>query len=156
RRPTGVAMRRSACASGRPLDDHRHHLGVGGDERRCYRLDRRGGLHPFCGGEHGSPPVKRAAASTPTVAGDRARSVTGVPKYLACGSTTTVLSVPCLASTLRARSANEILSGPPMLTTPLSGDFTATRATSAATSSAAIGWISASGARTSSPASSDP
>jgi hypothetical protein len=42
-----------------------------------------------------------------------------------------------------------------MLTTPLTGAAAAARATSAATSAAAIGWIRASGARTSSPTTSD-
>jgi hypothetical protein len=60
-------------------------------------------------------------------------------------------SGPCLARTIRAISAKEILSGPPMLTMPFSGAASATPATSAATSAAAIGWIRASGTLTSDP-----
>ena len=53
-------------------------------------------------------------------------------------------------------SANEIFSGPPTSTMPSTGAATAARATSAETSAAAIGWMSASGARTSPSTTSDP
>lgn len=59
------------------------------------------------------------------------------------------------ASTVRARSAKLIRSGPPMFTTPPAGSATARAATSAATSAAAIGWMDPSGTRTSAPTMSD-
>jgi len=58
RRPAGMAVRRRSRASCRPFDHHRHHFGVGRDDRWLDGLDRRDGLGKLSVVEHRFSSVK--------------------------------------------------------------------------------------------------
>ena len=91
---------------------------------------------------------KRVVPRVASPSGTRVSSSSTAPKYVAAGSVTTSRASSRAARKRRPRSSSRNRSGPAMSTRPFVGAPTATSRSAAATSSAAIGWISTCASRT--------